>query len=413
VAITEKEVKGLLRFTPILATQRGQRISHLETSRLTEATQAPELFVRRPGSGCRPSGWAIPEGDQRSDIWSLGVVLWELCFNELPFGEDADRALMASRICRRGAPPFPREPARSPELLELIRLLMAPLPAQRPTAAQILGSPFALGAMHAKQSQQAAQAAAQAAAQTAAAQAAQPPQAAAVGCGSKSSRACGPHGVVCHERAISNTTQAPAAGVVICASAPPANLTASVSLVHSPRAAAAAAAAAAAVNMAAVGSCSGGDQAHRQGMPLGVERVQVDMALASPPALPPALPLALPPPPAGLASLQETAGAVASGVSALEARAAPPLPFWQKRHRSKSPDSASAPPPLPGLLPPLLLEHKRPPSACLLQRLQWLVSAVSEGGLSHGQCALLSEGLSRVMAEAVIAEPGGHVHVHV
>jgi len=181
----------------------------------------------------------------------------------------------------------------------------------------------------------------------------------------------------------------------------------------SSKAAAAAAAAAAAVNMAAVGSCSGGDQAHRQGMPLGVERVQVDMALASPPALPPALPLALPPPPAGLASLQETAGAVASGVSALEARAAPPLPFWQKRHRSKSPDSASAPPPLPGLLPPLLLEHKRPPSACLLQRLQWLVSAVSEGGLSHGQCALLSEGLSRVMAEAVIAEPGGHVHVHV
>jgi tetratricopeptide (TPR) repeat protein len=70
-----------------------------------------------------------------SDLFSLGVVAWELCFGSNPFaGEGRERLL---HVLRGERLPFPRRVPR--KVRELLEGLLAKEPVLRPTAAQVVG----------------------------------------------------------------------------------------------------------------------------------------------------------------------------------------------------------------------------------------------------------------------------------
>ena len=89
-------------------------------------------------------GHAAPEAwsgrlDPRSDLYSFGVVLWQLVMSSMPFEGATPRAIVAAQ--RAGAPPDPRRtrPELPPALAELMVALLDPAPGARPqTADEVL-----------------------------------------------------------------------------------------------------------------------------------------------------------------------------------------------------------------------------------------------------------------------------------
>ncbi|KXS18511.1 kinase-like protein [Gonapodya prolifera JEL478] len=101
---------------------------------------APEAIV--PGG----SG-----GDARSDMWSMGVVLYYMCYARLPWKEYEDVDALRREVEGYGGVSFPDDhsprpsnlpadlpPRVTPELKRLIRRLMARNPSLRPTARDVL-----------------------------------------------------------------------------------------------------------------------------------------------------------------------------------------------------------------------------------------------------------------------------------
>ena len=75
----------------------------------------------------------------KSDVWALGIILYELCTLKQPFASDNLLGLVF-KIVQETPPPIPDN--YSPELQELVSKLLTKDQKQRPTTAQILKMPY-------------------------------------------------------------------------------------------------------------------------------------------------------------------------------------------------------------------------------------------------------------------------------
>ena len=89
------------------------------------------------GSLLKTASYTSPEqarggsGDERSDIYSLGVILYEICTGALPFRSDSPTGLMKQHISAPAPLPSSLNPMISPALDEVILRSLAKSPAER------------------------------------------------------------------------------------------------------------------------------------------------------------------------------------------------------------------------------------------------------------------------------------------
>ena len=74
--------------------------------------------------------------DSKSDIWSLGCLIFELCALKPPFHEAKTHAELSILIRNGRIPPLPK--GYSPALSSIIKAMLNLNPAMRPSAAQLL-----------------------------------------------------------------------------------------------------------------------------------------------------------------------------------------------------------------------------------------------------------------------------------
>jgi eukaryotic-like serine/threonine-protein kinase len=104
----------------------------------------PDLLGEEAHAPVGSAPYVSPEGvlgvrnDPRSDLFSLGVVLYELATGELPFGAPASSGGLRQRLWMDPVPPRARQPELPEWLQEVILRCLEPDPAERyPSAAAI------------------------------------------------------------------------------------------------------------------------------------------------------------------------------------------------------------------------------------------------------------------------------------
>jgi nucleotide-binding universal stress UspA family protein len=104
----------------------------------------PDLLAEELRPAIGSPAWIAPEqvvgvrGDLRSDLFAIGVILYELATGELPFGEPATAGGLRQRLWMDPVPPRARRADVPPWLQEVILRCLAPEAAHRyPSAAHL------------------------------------------------------------------------------------------------------------------------------------------------------------------------------------------------------------------------------------------------------------------------------------
>ena len=93
----------------------------------TQALGTPEYMAPEQVKGRR--------GDVRSDIYSLGIMLYEMLVGKTPFSGNSPLAVMNDRLINHPQPPMAAEPSITPQLQEVIYRAIEREPSNRyPTA---------------------------------------------------------------------------------------------------------------------------------------------------------------------------------------------------------------------------------------------------------------------------------------
>ena len=104
----------------------------------------PDLLAEEQRKAVGSPAWMAPEqvvgvrGDPRSDIFAIGVMLYELATGELPFGAPTTTGGLRQRLWMAPAPPRKHRPDLAPWLQEIILRCLEPEAARRyPSAAHL------------------------------------------------------------------------------------------------------------------------------------------------------------------------------------------------------------------------------------------------------------------------------------
>lgn len=104
----------------------------------------PDLLAEQLRKAVGSPIWIAPEqvvgvrGDPRSDIFAIGVILYQLCTGELPFGEPQTAGGLRQRLWMDPTPPRKHKPLVPAWLQEIILRCLEPEAAQRyPSAAHL------------------------------------------------------------------------------------------------------------------------------------------------------------------------------------------------------------------------------------------------------------------------------------
>ena len=104
----------------------------------------PDLLAEEMRKAVGSPAWIAPEqvvgvrGDLRSDLFAIGVILYEMATGELPFGAPATAGGMRQRLWMAPTPPRAHRPDLPAWLQEIILRCLEPMAAERyPSAAQL------------------------------------------------------------------------------------------------------------------------------------------------------------------------------------------------------------------------------------------------------------------------------------
>ena len=155
-ALEQAHVRGIvhrdIKSANVLVTPEGAiKLTDFGLARLLRPIDETMTVLTAQGTWVGTLQYAAPESltgspaDHRSDLYSLGVVLYEMAAGRLPYGELTGTALLGA-ILRGDAPPLSHyNPTISPALTELIERAMALRPEQRfQTATELLAAMRAL-----------------------------------------------------------------------------------------------------------------------------------------------------------------------------------------------------------------------------------------------------------------------------